>query len=144
MDLVEELRKAWGWAGLDPVKVVAENDFGNLLILDTQGRYWRLCPEDCYCNIVALDRAALEVLGATPSFLHDWHMRPLIELARKKCGPLSPGKKYNLRLPGLLGGEYGGDNLGITSQVELIHASARVARGAQPAEATEATPDPGP
>ena len=47
-------------------------------------------------------------------------------------GPLGQGKKYNLRVPGLLGGEYGGENLGITTQVELIRASARVAKEVAP------------
>ena len=133
MDLIEELRAAWSWAGFDPVEIIGENDFGNLLIRDAAGRIWRLCPEDCYCRVVAMDYQHLAALAKNEEFMKDWHMTPLVEEARVSCGPLSPGKKYNLRLPGLLGGEYGGSNLGITTQVELIHASARVAKSVAPA-----------
>jgi hypothetical protein len=132
MDLIQELRESWSWAGLDPVEIIGENDFGNLLIRDSAGRIWRLCPEDCYCRIVAMDFSQLAALAKNEEFMKDWHMTPLVEEARGSCGPLSPGKKYNLRLPGLLGGEYGGANLGITTQVELIRASARVAKSVVP------------
>ncbi len=132
MHIIDEIRESWGWAGLDPVEIVGENAFGNLMIRDTQGRFWRLCPEDCYCRVVANNRQELDVLSVNPDFLRDWDMQPLVELARQKCGPLPPGGKYTLRVPGLLGGEYGGDNLVITRQVHLVRASALVARQAEP------------
>lgn len=131
MSLIDEIRESWSWAGLDPVEILGENDFGNLLIRDTAGRIWRLCPEDCYCRIVALDMQQLAALAKNEEFMKDWHMQPLVEEARARCGPLWEGRKYNLRLPGLLGGQYGGDNLGITTQVELIRASARVAKSVE-------------
>lgn len=132
MSLIDEIRESWSWAGLDPVEILGENDFGNLLIRDTSGRIWRLCPEDCYCRIVAMDFGQLAALAKNVEFMKDWHMQPLVDEARSRCGPLGQGKKYNLRVPGLLGGEYGGENLGITTQVELIRASARVAKEVAP------------
>jgi hypothetical protein len=131
MSLLDELRESWNWAGLEPAEIIGENDFGNLLIRDTAGRIWRLCPEDCYCRIVAMDVEQLATLAQNAEFMKDWHMQPLVEEARTRCGPLREGRKYNLRLPGLLGGQYGGDNLGITTQVELIRASARVAKSVE-------------
>lgn len=128
MHIIDEIRESWGWAGLDPVEIAGENAFGNLIIKDSQGRFWRLCPEDCYCRIVANNRQELDALTANADFMHDWQMQKLVDLAREKLGELPPGGKYTLKIPGLLGGEYGGDNLAITRQVHLVRASALVAK----------------
>lgn len=49
MSIIEKIISSWGWIGIEPDKVVAENDFGNLIIKDVYQQYWRLCPEDVYC-----------------------------------------------------------------------------------------------
>ncbi|MDH5182212.1 MAG: DUF1851 domain-containing protein, partial [Gammaproteobacteria bacterium] len=77
MNIVEEIKEYQGWAGIEPAEVVGENDFGNLIIKDIEGRYWRLCPEDVYCEVVARDRAELDVLSADQAFLEDWYMTAL-------------------------------------------------------------------
>src|SRR5712671_866131 len=77
--IIEEISQSWGWIGISPVEVVGENDFGNLMIKDAEGRYWRLCPEDLYCKIVASDRKELDDLSKNQEFLHDWHMRAMVE-----------------------------------------------------------------
>jgi hypothetical protein len=128
MKLIEEIREAWGWFGIDPVEVVGENDFGNLIIKSADGQYWRLIPEDCECKVVARNRAELDELSRNQEFLHDWNMVALVEAAKAKCGDLPPGSKYSLCIPGLLSGEYGGDNLVITPLVELIRVSGQIAR----------------
>jgi hypothetical protein len=128
MNLVEEIRQSWSWLGLEPVEVIGENEFGNLILKDAEGKYWRLCPENCSCAIVAPDRQALDTLSANQEFLHDWYMRPLVELAREKCGPLLEGKKYCLKIPAVLGGEYGGDNLAMAPLVDLIRLSGDLAK----------------
>jgi hypothetical protein len=116
MNLVDEIRQSWGWAGLDPVEVVGENAFGNLIVKDAKGQYWRLCPEDCYCRVVASNRQELDALSTNQEFLHDWYMRALVELAQEKCGQLPDGKKYCLKIPGFLGVEYGGDPILLLSR----------------------------
>lgn len=128
MSIVEEVRQSWGWVGIEPVEIVGENDFGNLIIKDEDGRYWRLCPEDCYCKIIAASRAELDTLSTNQGFLHDWYMAALVSLANDQCGPLSEGRKYCLKIPGTLGGEYGGDNLAIAPQLELVRLSGHIAR----------------
>lgn len=120
MPIVELIRQAWGWLGIEPVEVVGENDFGNLLIKDREGRYWRLCPEDCYCQVVATNRQELDALSINQAFLHDWYMRSLVESAHERLGPLPEGTKYCLRIPGVLGGKYSGDNLAIAPLNELV------------------------
>ncbi|MGE8099523.1 T6SS immunity protein Tdi1 domain-containing protein [Pseudomonas fluorescens] len=128
MGLIEEIEKAWGWAGIKPSQVVGDNDFGNLLIKDVAGCYWRLCPEDLYCNRVANDHAELDVLSQSQDFLHDWHMEALVEQARDRLGLLRPGYKYCLKLPAVLGGEYEGGNLATISLHELVAVSGHLAK----------------
>lgn len=127
MNLVAIISRAWGWTGLQPVEVVAENDFGNLIVRDTSGQYWRICPEDLYCKIIASDRSALDRLIEEEPFQQDWTMAALVEQAEEKVGPLENGRKYCLKIPGPLGGEYGRDNLASISLVELIEASGDIA-----------------
>lgn len=128
VSVLEEIREYWGWVGIEPTAVVGENDFGNLIVEDDAGRYWRLCPEDCYCRVIAENRAQLDALSIDPEFLEDWHMSQLVAQARERCGPLTDGRKYCLRIPGVLGGEYGGSNLATAPQVELVRISGDIAR----------------
>ncbi len=123
MELIEHIERAWGWTGIKPVKVVGENDFGNLMVRDEQGQYWRICPEELFCEVIAADRTALGTLIKDEEFQQDWKMSALVEEAKTKVGLLEAGRKYCLKIPGLLGGEYGGNNLAPISLSELIQAS---------------------
>jgi len=128
MELTTEIANAWGWVGIEPEQVIGDNDFGNLIIKDVAGRYWRLCPEDLYCKVVASDRAELDALSQSQEFLRDWYMSGLVEQAKEKLGPLRPGYKYCLRIPGVLGGEYGGANLASVPLRELVAVSGHIAK----------------
>jgi len=127
MELIEQIERAWGWTGIKPAEVVGENDFGNLVVRDAQGQYWRICPEDLYCEVIATDRAALDALVKDEEFQNDWNMYALVEEAKAKVGPLGSGRKYCLKIPGLLGGEYGGNNLASIGLVELVRVSGDIA-----------------
>lgn len=127
MELIERIERAWGWTGIKPEKVVGDNDFGNLMVRDQQGQYWRICPEDLYCKLIAEDRSALDALVNDEEFQDDWAMVALVEEAQAKVGPLDPGRKYCLKIPGLLGGEYGGNNLASIPLAELIAVSGDIA-----------------
>src|SRR5262245_11045179 len=98
MSIVEEINSAWGWVGIRAAEVVGENDFGNLIIKDTAARYWRLCPEELSCEIVAETRSDLDRLNENQEFLRDWHMVALVEQAHNTCGPLVEGRKYCLKI----------------------------------------------
>lgn len=128
MSLVEEISESWGWIGIEPAEVVGENDFGNLIIKDIGAKYWRLCPEDLCCEVIAESRVELDRLSTDQAFLQDWYMRALVLQAREKCGPLTEGRKYCLKIPGILGGAYGDDNLATVPLGELIRSSGDIAR----------------
>jgi hypothetical protein len=128
MTVIDQVRSAWSWVGIDPVEVVGENDFGNLILKDALGRYWRLCPEECSCEVIASNREDFDVLSKNQEFLRDWHMPSLVDYAFKTLGVLSEGRKYCLKIPGVLGGEYGGKNIATISLDELIGASGYIAK----------------
>jgi hypothetical protein len=128
MSVIEAVRAGWGWSGIDAVEVVDENDFGNLMVKDATGRYWRLCPEDLYCAIVAEDRQALDALSNDQTFLRDWSVSGWVDRAFEMLGVLPEGRKYCLKIPGVFGGEYGGANLATIGLEELVRASGDIAR----------------
>jgi hypothetical protein len=128
MNLVASIERGWAWKGISPTLVVGENDFGNVMVKDSDGRYWRVSPEDLDCSIVANNREELDRLSQDQDFLHDWYMVAMVAEAKKLLGPLRPGYKYCLKIPGPLGGEYGGSNLGTISLTELVEVSGDIAR----------------
>ena len=120
MTLVEEIRVAWGWTGLIPTEIVGQNDFGNLIVRDAEGLYWRICPEELDCQVIANIREQLDELAANQDFLSDWNMDAVAELAKAKFGELPEGRKFCLKIPGVLGGKYEENNIGTISSAELI------------------------
>jgi hypothetical protein len=128
MSLIAEISRAWGWVGIDPEEVVVENDFGNVIVRATDGRYWRITPEDGTCCVIADDRTALDVLLHDQEFLHDWYMRQLVAEARESLGALSSTRKYCLKIPGYWGGLYGMPNLATAPIHEIIGMAGDIAR----------------
>ena len=78
--------------------------------------------------IVASNRYDLDVLSKNQEFLQDWHMSALVNYAFKTLGVLPEGYKYCFKIPGVLGGEYGGENIATISLEELINASGYIAK----------------
>jgi len=128
MSIIEEISSAWGWSGIQPEEVVGENDFGNLIVKDVAGLYWRICPEDVYCEVIAKNREELDALSTDQEFLADWYMQALVEQAEEKLGPLNEGRKYHFVIPGLLGGEYGASNFQTVPLIEQIRFSGDLGR----------------
>ncbi len=128
MNLLKEIKGAWGWTGVDPIEIVTENDFGNLILKDNEDQFWRLCPEDLYCEVVATSIDEYNELIQNKEFVDDWFMDSMVEEAKKSIGDLKSNCKYYMVIPGVLDGEYGGDNVKMASFVEIIKVSADVAK----------------
>ena len=128
MNIIKEIIESWGWVGIEPDEIVGENDFGNLVIKDKRGKFWRLCPEDVYCEVVAENQEELDSLSRDQEFLEDWYMETLVGVAKDKYGPLKEGYKYHLVIPGVLGGEYGISNINTAPLIEIIRFSGGVGK----------------
>jgi hypothetical protein len=127
-NIVSEVSESWGWVGLEPKEVIAENEFGNLIIKDTQGQFWRLCPEDVYCEVIAATTDEYNLLIKDQEFMEDWLMLAMVEKAKISVGTLAPGYKYHMVIPGILGGEYGGENVKSAPLTELVRFSGNLGK----------------
>ncbi|MBD8240413.1 MULTISPECIES: T6SS immunity protein Tdi1 domain-containing protein [Pseudomonas] len=128
MNILHVLRDSWGWAGIDPVEVVGATAFGNLMVRDEQGHYWRVCPEALSCEVIAETRAALDEVSKDQVFLHDWYLQPMVDHAEEMLGPLAQGEVYHFVISPVLGGEYASDNVRRLDHVEQLRFCGDLAR----------------
>lgn len=128
MNILHVLRDSWGWAGIDPVEVVGATAFGNLMVRDEQGHYWRVCPEALSCEVIADTRAALDEVSKDQVFLHDWYLQPMVDHAEEMLGPLAQGEVYHFVISPVLGGEYASDNVRRLDHVEQLRFCGDLAR----------------
>ena len=118
--MIKIIEESWGWLGIKPDEIIGQNDFGNLIIRDALVKFWRLCPEDLYCKVIAENGEQFDALSKNHEFLGDWYMSSLVREAKEKYGALEEGRKYHLTIPGALGGEYRINNIRTISQIEQI------------------------
>lgn len=127
MDILEAVKTYWGWVGIEPASVIAENEFANLIMKDVDGKFWRLCPEDLYCEVIAENDADYNELVKDIEFNQDWFMEIMVEAGEKKFGPLTEGIKYHMAVPGPLGGEYNSANIRTVAFEKIIKFSGELA-----------------
>ena len=120
MNILDEVIASWGWVGIKPSEIMAVNDFANLILKDEEGKFWRLCPEDVYCEVVANSIDEYNALINDPEFIHDWNMAAMVQEATESLGELKEGYKYCLAIPGVLDGEYSGANIKTAPFIEII------------------------
>jgi len=118
--LLTTIRESWGWTGLDPAAVTATNAFGNVIVRATDGAYWRICPEELSCKIVARDDVEFDALWANETSQVDWRMTRLVEIAQATLGPVDADSCYCLKMPAALGGAYDAVNVGTITRRELL------------------------
>jgi hypothetical protein len=46
MTVLSTIESAWSWKGVQLEKLLMQNAFGNVIVIDRQGVYWRFCPEE--------------------------------------------------------------------------------------------------
>lgn len=128
MDILESVIQHWGWTGIKPVKVIAENEFGNIIMQDESEQFWRLCPEDLYCDVIADDKDDYNDLVKDEEFNQDWFMDVMVHKATEKYGPLKEGFKFHLLEPGALGGKYAVFNIKPIEIERIIQFSGELAQ----------------
>src|ERR1043166_5315649 len=109
--LLQAISNGWSWKLGKPVEVVASNPFGNVIVRNEAGDYYRITPEELQCVLLARSPAELADARAKEEFVQDWEMKRLVSLAETALGPLSEGQCYHLVVPGVLGGTYTEDNI---------------------------------
>ena len=125
---LQAIAQGWSWKLGRPVEIIATNSFGNAIVRNEAGQYFRIIPEDWQCQLLATSAADLEEKRKQPDFIRDWQMLPLATRAEAAHGPLAEGQVYYLVVPGLLGGKYAEENIRKISLVELLEYSGEMAR----------------
>jgi hypothetical protein len=119
-DLLDTIRSAWRWTGLNATEVLKTNSFGNVLVRNVDGSVWRICPEELKCEKIAEDIDQFASISKSEAFQLDWEMKRMVALAEGKIGVLGEGRSYCFKLSPVLGGRYEGENLADISLLELI------------------------
>lgn len=125
--IITTIKSAWGWSGLEPQEVINKNAFGNFIVADTQGAYWRIMPEEISCTIIAKTAQEFEKLLSDKEFTEDWEMKHMVQLAYEKLGPLENNRVYYFKLSPALGGTYTQENIEMISVDELLAMSGDIA-----------------
>ena len=128
MDLLTAVADGWSWKGIEPVELIDQNAFGNVIVRTAAGSFWRICPEIPEAKVIAYSDLELERVRNNPEFILDWKTEPLVQRAADALGDLGPGRCYCLKIAAVLGGEYGGTNIGTIDTAELLSFSGDLAR----------------
>lgn len=129
--VLDVLRRSWAWALSEPMRVLDQNRFGNILVELVGGTIWRVCPEDLTVSKVADSSAQLAGLWADDEFKVDWLVESWVEIAQSTLGPLAEGQCYGFKRWPVLGGTYDVENMAIKSLCEWLDVSGDVARQAK-------------
>ena len=109
--LLDAISEGWSWKLGRPVELIATNLFGNAIVKNAEGQFFRIMPEEWSCELIACSATELEERRRSDDFIRDWHMSRLVALAETAHGPLAEGQVYYLVTPGILGGKYVQDNI---------------------------------
>ncbi|MFV0170869.1 hypothetical protein OBK12_04090 [Empedobacter falsenii] len=51
--MLEIINNKWEWLNIKFIKIIDENDFGNLILLNNDKSIWRICPEELQCEKIS-------------------------------------------------------------------------------------------
>jgi hypothetical protein len=126
--LLESIQEGWGWAIGTPVRVLAVNSFGNVIVQTSSGQFYRIIPEDLTYVFLCDSEDALEIMIRDSEFTFDWDMKLLREQAERALGNLTTNECYHLVVPATLGGAYAVSNIKKISIGEWLSFSGCVAQ----------------
>ncbi len=118
--MITEINKAWNWKGFNATEIIRTNEFGNVIFKTDKNEYWRICPEEISCEMIAKTESELENIYSNSEFIEDWKMTNLVNAAKLELGELKENEKFCLKMAAVIGGKYEKDNLGKISFSELI------------------------
>ena len=124
--LLEAVADGWGWKLGKPLQILATNRFGNAIVKNEVGQYFRIVPNESACRLIARSPDELEKLRQDEGFVRDWEMNGQVALAEAFQGPLAAGQVYCLVVPGMLGGSYTAENIRKSTFGELLAYSGEV------------------
>ena len=128
MDVLQTIAEAWKWKGIEPIEIVDQNAFGNVIVRTAVGSFWRIRSEVPDAELIAHSKLELMELRNDPEFVLDWEMNRLVQVAKGLHGDAGEGRCYCLKMPAILGGKYEATNLGTISLLEVLSFSGDLAK----------------
>lgn len=125
--LLEMLRSTWAWVLTDPVHILMQSAFGNMLVVCHDGTLWRVVPEELTARKIRDDKnfvAAFE----DEEFREDWFLEGVAEAALAALGSLREGQCYAFKTWPIMGGSFTPDNLYIATTTDWLGLSGDVGR----------------
>jgi hypothetical protein len=126
--LIEAIADGWSWKLGEPVAVISTNRFGNAIVENADGHFFRVMPEEWQCELIASSPARWEEERKKEEFVRDWEMTAIVARAEAALGPLTDGEVYHLVIPGVLGGKYAEENIRKIRLGELLAYSGEMAK----------------
>ncbi len=120
MDAIQIIKQYWGFTGIRPALIIERNQFGNLIVQDNSSRFWRICPEELSCEVIAQNPKQMKQLWDDAEFKKDWDMTGFAMLAYNALGMVDDEQCYYFVKPPALGGSYDIANIGTTTITDLI------------------------
>ncbi len=93
---------------------------GNVLLRDSSGGYWRVCPEELDAKLEAENDNEVQAVFNDPDYKADWQLLGLIDEAEENFGPIEKGQCYALIKPAVIGGDYAVSNMRVGSVYEYL------------------------
>ncbi len=121
--ILETLSESWSWKIPNIVDVLAVNSMGNCILRTAENHYWRICPEELYAKIIALNEKELNEVFSDPNEKADWQLLGLIDQAERAHGELELGQCYGMVIPAVIGGDYSVENIQVKSIYEYLSLS---------------------
>lgn len=125
--MLEIINNKWEWLNIKFIKIIDENDFGNLILLNNDKSIWRICPEELQCEKISGSLEEFLEIQKTEEFIEDWNLNFLKTEAIRKFGKLNENEKFTLIKPAVLCGKYELENIIKLPFNKLIEFSADLA-----------------
>ncbi len=64
--LLEAVAQGWGWKLGEPVAIIATNRFGNAIVQNKGGHFFRIMPEEWQCELLACSGDMARQIDSVP------------------------------------------------------------------------------
>lgn len=125
--LLEVLRRSWVWALTDPVHILMQSAFGNILVACHDGTLWRVIPEELAAKKIRDDKNFIAAFE-DEEFRTDWFLEGVADAALAALGPLREGQCYAFKTWPIMGGSFTPDNLYIATTMDWLSLSGNVGK----------------
>ena len=125
--LLEVLRSTWAWLLPDPVRILMQNAFGNMLVACHDGTLWRVIPEALTAKKIRDDKNFLAAFE-DEAFREDWLLEGVADAALAALGPLREGQCYAFKTWPIMGGAFTPDNMYVATMTEWLGVSGEVGK----------------